>query len=71
MLPNASPHGWSGRGPRADPAPIHIEDTETTFAIGWKGQYRVEGSAFVDMDRDTRRVTGILGYPTQKLAPTG
>jgi hypothetical protein len=26
-----------------DPEPIHIEETDTTFAIGWKGQYRVEG----------------------------
>src|SRR5262252_1918188 len=28
-----------------DPEPIEIEDTETTFSIGWKGQYRVEGAA--------------------------
>src|SRR6266481_2309834 len=25
--------------------PIHIEETDTTFAIGWKGCYRIEGSA--------------------------
>jgi hypothetical protein len=47
------------------------QDTETTFAIGWKGQYRIEGSAFVYMDGDTGRATAILGYPTQKLAPIG
>jgi hypothetical protein len=23
--------------------PIHIEETDTTFAIGWKGRYRIEG----------------------------
>jgi hypothetical protein len=40
-------------------------------AIGWKGQYRIEGSAFVYMDRDSRRVTTIVGYPTQKLTSTG
>ena len=22
--------------------PIHIEETDTTFAIGWKGRYRIE-----------------------------
>jgi hypothetical protein len=27
--------------------PIHIEETDTTFAIGWKGRYRIEGLAFV------------------------
>ena len=54
-----------------DPESIQIEDTETTFAIGWKGQYRIEGSAFVYIDRNTMRVTTILGYPTQKLVPMG
>jgi hypothetical protein len=54
-----------------DPEPIHIEDTETTFAIGWKGQYRIEGSTFIYKDRDTGRATTIFGYPTQKLAPMG
>jgi hypothetical protein len=24
------------------PEPIHIEETDTTFAIGWKGHYRIE-----------------------------
>ena len=27
--------------------PIHIEETDTTFAIAWKGRYRIDGSAFV------------------------
>src|SRR5580693_1090520 len=27
--------------------PIHIEETDTTFAIGWKGRYRIDGPAFV------------------------
>ena len=26
-----------------DSEPIHIEDTDTTFAIGWKGRYRIRG----------------------------
>ena len=28
-----------------DPEPIHIEENDTTFAIGWKGRYRIEGPA--------------------------
>jgi hypothetical protein len=47
--------------------PIHIEETDTTFAIGWKGRYRIDGPAFVYSDEDTGRVATILGYPTDKL----
>ena len=42
-------------------------ETDTTFAIGWKGHYRIEGPTFVYSDQDTSRVTAILGYPTDKL----
>jgi hypothetical protein len=48
--------------------PIHIEETDTTFAIGWNGRYRIDGAAFLYADRDTGRVTTILGYPTDKLS---
>ena len=47
--------------------PIHIEETNTTFAIGWKGRYHIEGPAFIYSDEDTGRVATILGYPTDKL----
>jgi hypothetical protein len=50
--------------------PIHIEETDTTFAIGWKGRYRIEGAAFVYSDYDTGRVTTILGYPIDELNQT-
>ena len=43
---------------------IHIEESDTTFAIGWKGCYRIEGPAFVYSDQDSGRVTTILGYTT-------
>jgi hypothetical protein len=48
--------------------PIHIEETDTTFAIGRKGRYRIDGAAFVYSDQDTGRVATILGYPTEKLS---
>src|SRR6201989_2612429 len=54
-----------------DPEPIHIEETDTTFAIGWKGHYRIEGPAFVYVDRDTGRTSTILGYPTHQLTHIG
>jgi hypothetical protein len=51
--------------------PIHIEETDTTFAIGWKGRYRIEGTAFVYADNDSGRVTTILAYATDQLAQVG
>jgi len=54
-----------------DPEDIHFEETNTNFAIGWKGNYRIDGDAFVFIDRDTARVTTILGYPTRRLAQLG
>ena len=54
-----------------DPEPIHIEDTDTTFAIEWKGQYRIGGRSFVYVDAQSGRMTAISGYPTPKLAQFG
>ena len=52
-----------------DPEPVHIEEDDTSFVIDWKGNYRIEGPAFIYSDRQTRRVSTILGYPTHLLAP--
>ena len=54
-----------------DPEPIHLEETDTSFAIGWKGHYRIEGTAFIYADRDSGRVRAIFGYPTQTIARAG
>src|SRR5262249_12346088 len=69
-LLDASDHLAARLARHGDPEPIEIEDTETTFSIGWKGQYRVEGAAFIYTDWGTKRTTAILGYPTHKLAAT-
>jgi hypothetical protein len=50
-----------------DPEPFHIKENDTTFTIDWKGCYRIEGDAFVYMDRETGRLVTIHGYPTHKL----
>ena len=47
--------------------PIQILETAAMFAIEWKGNYRINGPAFVYSDRDTGRVITILGYPIDKL----
>lgn len=54
-----------------DPEPLHFEETDTTFAIAWKGNYRLDGEAFVYVDRDTGRMSSIVGYPTRKIADLG
>ena len=54
-----------------EPEPIHIEETDANFSIEWKGQYRIDGPAFIFVDRKTRRSRAILGYPTGKLQHAG
>ena len=54
-----------------DPEEIAFEETETSFAIGWKGNYRIDGDAFVYIDRDSSRIVTILGYPTRRIAECG
>jgi hypothetical protein len=54
-----------------DPEPIDFEETETTFAISWKGVYRIEGRAFVYTDQTSGRVVTIFGYPTTQIAQLG
>ena len=50
-----------------DPEPVHIEETDANFSIEWTGHYRIEGDAFIYVDRKTGGTRTILGYPTQKL----
>jgi len=50
-----------------DPLPVHIEETETRYAIGWQGRYRIEGQMFIYEDTGSHRVTAIQGYPVQRL----
>jgi hypothetical protein len=46
---------------------VHIEETDTSFAIGWTGAYQIDGAAFVYRDKDSGNVRTILGYPTQRI----
>jgi hypothetical protein len=54
-----------------DPEPLHFEETETNFAIEWKGNYRIEGDLYVYMERNSTRVVSIFGYPTAQIAALG
>jgi hypothetical protein len=48
--------------------PIQIVETAATFAIEWKGSYRINGPAFVYSDQDTGRAITILGYPNSSAS---
>ena len=51
--------------------PIHFEETDSNFAIEWKGNYRVDGDAFVYMDGSSARIVSVLGYPAAHIAELG
>ena len=50
-----------------DALSVYIEETDTNFAIAWTGVYRIDGAAFVYLDKDSGNVRTILGYPTQRI----
>ena len=50
-----------------DPLPVYIEETNTNYAIGWQGRYRIDGDAFVYEDNESRRLIAIRGYPIRLL----
>src|SRR5208337_2665212 len=51
-----------------DPESIAFDETDTSFQFAWPGNYRLDGPAFGYTDRQSRRVSTIIGYSTQLLA---
>ncbi len=54
-----------------DGEPVHIKDTDTTFAVAWTGSYRIADTAFIHSDRQTGKLLTIRSYPTHKLQSAG
>jgi hypothetical protein len=50
-----------------DPLPVQIDETDTSYAIGWQGNYQIDGDTFVYEDNQSRRINAIRGYPAKKL----
>jgi hypothetical protein len=48
--------------------PVSILESDKTFGIAWKGEYQVDGDAFLYFDHESPRVVTILGYPTEEIA---
>jgi len=46
-----------------DTEELYFEETDSTFAIGSKGNYQIDGDAFVFIDRDTARIPPSSAIP--------
>jgi hypothetical protein len=53
------------------PEPIHSAETEKSYAIEWRGSYRIDEDAFIYFDNESGRVTTLHGYPTTWILDTG
>ena len=42
-----------------------------TLCCTWKGEYRIDGNAFVYTDKDSGRVVNILRYRIRRIAEWG
>jgi hypothetical protein len=49
------------------PEPVPIVETETSFAIDWHYQYRMDQRLFTVINLQSGRATTITGYPTQQI----
>ena len=47
--------------------PVHIEETDTSFAIAWAGHYQIDGEAFDFYANNSGRAISIVGYPIQHI----
>jgi hypothetical protein len=48
--------------------PVSILESDKTFGIAWKGEYQIDGDAFLYFDHESARVVTISGYPTEEIA---
>jgi len=49
------------------PLPVQMVETSAKFVIGWAGQYRIDGEAFVYAENKSGTIRAILGYPTRLI----
>jgi hypothetical protein len=47
--------------------PVHIEDTDSNFAVAWTGNYRIEGELFLYRDQDSGNTRSMFGFPTDRI----
>ena len=54
-----------------EPEPVHIEESDTNFAVAWTGYYRIKAAAFIYREHASGRVATIWGYPAEWMAELG
>jgi hypothetical protein len=47
---------------------VHIEDTDRTLAVEWKGTYHIDGALFLYREKEFGNTRTIFGYPTAQIA---
>ena len=47
-----------------DPLAVYVEESESKYAIGWQGHFRIDGDLFEYEDNDALHKVTIHGYPT-------
>jgi hypothetical protein len=47
--------------------PVRITETDATAAVEWDRTFSIVGECFTTMEKQTGRVTTVLGYPTQAI----
>ena len=50
-----------------DPVPVQIEETDTSYSIGWQGRYHIDGDTFIYQDNRSAGLNIIHGYPVKQL----
>jgi len=47
--------------------PVRIIETDSTMAVDWDRTFSIDGDQFTTIERETGRVTTIVGYPTEAI----
>lgn len=50
-----------------DPLAVYVDESESNYAIGGQGHFRIDGDLFVYEDNDALHQITIHGYPTSLL----
>jgi hypothetical protein len=50
-----------------DPLAVYVEESESKYAIGWQGHFRIDGDLFEYEDNEAPHKVTIHGYPISLL----
>jgi hypothetical protein len=50
-----------------EPQPVRIVETDSTFGIEWNRTFTISGECFTTVEKDSGRVSTVMGYPVQAI----